>query len=191
MRKFSFASLLLMLCLPAAQAHPGHDGGMSLFQGFGHPLTGLDHLLAMVAAGLWAAQIGGRALWVIPVSFVLAMLGGGIAGMNGLALPFLEPGIALSVLLLGLAIAFAFRPPLCVPAILVAAFAIFHGMAHGSEMPATAFGFTFGLGFLLATALLHVAGIALGLALKKVSPAPLIPALGVGVALLGGYLLIG
>jgi len=190
MKKLSAASLLLFFLVPALQAHTGHDGGTGFAHGFEHPITGLDHLLAMVAVGLWAAQIGGRAMWIVPASFVTAMLLGGIAGMNGIALPFMEQGIALSVLLLGLVIAFAVRPPVYIPAMLVAAFAIFHGVAHGAEMPETASGFAFGIGFVIATALLHLAGIGLGIGLKKVSPAPLVRACGVLVALLGGYLLV-
>jgi len=193
MKKLSGAALLLLLFVPALQAHPGHDGGTGFAHGFEHPLAGLDHLLAMIAVGLWAAQMGGRALWIVPASFVGAMGIGGILGMNGVAIPFLEPGIAVSVLLLGLVIAFAVRPPVYVPALIVAAFALFHGVAHGAEMPANVSGVSFGLGFVLATALLHLAGLGLGLGigLQKSSPAPLVRALGVGVALLGGYLLIG
>lgn len=191
MKKLSGTALLLFLFVPALHAHTGHDGGTGFTHGFEHPITGLDHILAMIAVGLWAAQIGGRAIWIVPASFVTAMLFGGIAGMNGFALPYLEQGIAASVLLLGLVIAFAVRPPVYVPALIVAAFALFHGVAHGAEMPETASGLAFGLGFILATSLLHLIGIGLGVGLQKCSPAPLVRALGVGVALLGGYLLVG
>lgn len=191
MKKVSLASLFLLIGLSALQAHPSHDAGTGFFHGAEHPLTGLDHILAMIAVGLWAAQIGGRAIWIVPSCFVLAMLGGGIAGMNGFMLPYLEQGIALSVLLLGLVIAFAFKPPVYVPALLVASFALFHGVAHGAEMPETASGMAFGFGFVIATAFLHLVGIALGIGLKNVSSAPLVRGLGGVLAMLGGYLLIG
>jgi urease accessory protein len=158
--------LLLLLFSPAAQAHPGHEsvetyGGF--ITGFLHPLGGIDHLLAMVAVGLWAAQIGGRALWAVPASFLVAMLAGGLLGFGTTGFPLMEQGIAASVFVLGLLIALAIRPPLLVPVLLVAFFAVFHGAAHGAELPAGLGAGTYATGFLMATAFLHAAGLALGM----------------------------
>jgi urease accessory protein len=150
----------------AAWAHPGHDGHdvtWDFTSGFMHPLSGLDHLVAMVAIGLWAAQLGGRARWLVPVAFVSVMALGGILGRAGLTVPGAEQAIAASVLVLGLLIAMAARPPVAVGMALAGLFAIFHGFAHGAEMPATASGLDYGTGFVVATALLHAAGLGLGL----------------------------
>lgn len=161
--------LFLFLLVPSlAQAHPGgvgHTHGVT--NGLLHPLTGLDHICAMLAVGLWAAQRGGRAVWLVPLTFVSVMALGGLLGASGISLPFVEQAIAASVLILGLLIAASVRLPLVASALLVGAFAIFHGYAHGAEMPATAAGFGYGLGFLVATALLHGAGIAIGLTAKN------------------------
>ncbi len=159
--RLTAASLALVPTM--ASAHPGHDGG-SLAQGFLHPLGGLDHILAMVAVGLLAARIGGRALWLVPASFVAAMAAGGLIGMAGIALPFGEIGIALSVIVLGGVVALRLTMPVAVAMGLVAFFAIFHGHAHGIEMPESSTGLAYGTGFVAATALLHGIGVALGLA---------------------------
>ena len=148
----------------AASAHPGLPGHMHGFAyGFAHPFSGLDHLLAMVGVGLFAAHLGGRALWLVPLSFVSVMVLAAIAGMSGIVLPFAEIGIALSVVALGLALAFQITMPVSLGAALVAFFAIFHGYAHGAEVPATISGLSFGLGFVCATLLLHSIGVGLGL----------------------------
>ena len=148
----------------AAWAHPGIPGHAHSFAlGFAHPFSGFDHLLAMVAVGLFAARLGGRALWLVPLSFVSVMVLAAIAGMRGIALPFVEIGIALSVVALGLALAFQITVSVCLGAALVAFFAVFHGYAHGAEMPASMSGLSFGLGFVCATALLHAIGVGLGL----------------------------
>jgi urease accessory protein len=131
--------------------------------GFTHPLGGLDHLAAMVAVGLWATQMGRRAIWVVPLTFVVVMVLGGFLGTTNLAIPFVEQGIAYSVLALGVLIAATIRVPITVSAAIVGLFAIFHGYAHGAEMPATASGIAYGLGFAMATALIHLNGIGLGL----------------------------
>ena len=149
----------------AALAHPGHGGGFA--HGFGHPLGGLDHVLAMLAVGLYAALLGGRALWLVPASFVVMMAAGGVLGMAAIVLPYTEIAIALSVVALGLAIALRANLPVMAAMVLAGAFAIFHGQAHGAEMPANAAGLGYAAGFLLATALLHGAGIALGLATSR------------------------
>lgn len=153
---------LLTLAATAARAHTGIGDTAGFAHGFAHPLGGIDHILAMVAVGLFAAQIGGRALWLVPLSFVSVMSLGGIIGMAGVGLPFVEIGIGLSVVVLGLAVAFGVRLPTAAAMALVGLFAIFHGHAHGAEMPESASGLTYGIGFVLATTLLHVLGIGIG-----------------------------
>jgi urease accessory protein len=152
------------IALPTiASAHPGHDGTPGFIHGFLHPLGGLDHMIAMVAVGLFAARLGGRALWLVPASFVVTMAAAGVAGMAGFALPYVEAGIALSILVLGAAIALETTMPVAAAMGLVAFFAVFHGHAHGAEMPETMSGLAYGGGFVVATAALHALGIGLGL----------------------------
>jgi urease accessory protein len=162
---------VLVLALPIfAQAHPGHDGHdltWSFNTGFGHPLSGWDHLLAMVAVGVWAALLGGRARWLVPAAFVGTMMIGAVCGRLDLSLPGIEQGIAASLFVLGLLIALSVRLPAVLGMGLVAFFALFHGWAHGAEMPATSASFTYGAGFVLATALLHATGLGLGALLNK------------------------
>ena len=155
--------LLVLLVPSVASAHPqvGSIGGF--VSGFLHPLTGLDHIVAMVAVGLWGAYLGAPAMWLLPVIFPMVMAFGGALGILGVPLPGTEVGIALSGVLLGLAVAFAARPPLWVAGVLVGIFAIFHGHAHGTELPHAANALTYAVGFVLATGLLHLGGIALGL----------------------------
>ena len=129
-----FAAAALLLTPALAFAHPGH-GDNGLVAGISHPLGGIDHLLAMLAVGLWAAQQKGAARWALPCTFVGTMLIGGVLGFEGLALPALESGIAASVLALGLAVALAVRPPLFMAVGATALFALFHGVAHGLELP--------------------------------------------------------
>ena len=152
---------LAVLVPTAAHAHPGvHAAGFA--HGFVHPVTGLDHVLAMVLVGMLAWQLGGRALALLPAAFLGLMVAGGALGMTGASLPLAEVGIALSVVALGTAVALRFRAPLALAAAAVGLFATFHGYAHGAEMPETALGFAYGAGFVLGTALLHAAGIGLG-----------------------------
>jgi len=153
----------------AALAHPGLGDHADFAGGFAHPLTGADHLLAMVAVGLFAAQLGGRALVLVPATFVLTMVAAGALGMAGVGIPFVELGIALSVVVLGAAIAFRLTPPVAVAMALVGFFAIFHGHVHGTEMAGLGAGALYGVGFVLATALLHAVGIGLGLAVRGLS----------------------
>jgi urease accessory protein len=170
----------------AALAHPGHDGAGGLLHGFLHPVTGIDHVLAMIAVGVLAAQYGGRALWLIPLSFVTVMAIAGVIGMAGIVVPVAEVGIGLSVVVLGLAIAFQLRPPTFVAMAVVGFFALFHGYAHGAELPDGISGLSFALGFLLATALLHCTGIGLGLLMQRqASSRRLIQAGGGAMALVG------
>ncbi|MGB7831445.1 MAG: HupE/UreJ family protein, partial [Xanthobacteraceae bacterium] len=139
-------------------AHPGVGQAHDLMHGFVHPFTGLDHVIAMLAVGVFAAQLGGRALWLVPATFIAVMAAAGIAGMVGVTIPYVETGIALSVLGLGAVIAFAVRVPVAIAMAIVGVFAIFHGHAHGAEMPESASGILFGPGFVAATAILHAIG---------------------------------
>lgn len=168
MRSFSPYRALVAAAAGAptlAFAHPGMHEGHDLVHGFMHPLGGLDHVLAMVAVGVIAARIGGRALWALPASFVAAMAVAGICGMAGLGLPDPEAGIAWSVIVLGAVIARPVGWPTALLAGMVALFALFHGYSHGLAMADARSGAAFGLGFVSATVLLHLAGMGLGLAL--------------------------
>jgi len=155
--------LLLLLAAVPAHAHPQQGQAAGLLSGLAHPVSGLDHVLAMVAVGLWGAQLGAPAIWLLPVTFPMAMAFGGFLGLVGLHLPGVEVGIALSALLLGLMVASEARPPLVVAAALVGFFAIFHGHAHGTELPPGQSGLLYSVGFVTATGCLHVTGIAIGL----------------------------
>jgi urease accessory protein len=151
-----------------AQAHAGLDGGLGIHYGFVHPFTGVDHLLAMIAVGLWAMQLGGRALWQVPASFVAAMTAGAALGTGGMSLPFMEQGIVGSVFALGVLVAAGARLPLAAGTGLVATFALFHGFAHGMEMPPEASGIAFFMGLLAASAALHFGGIGLAVMVHRV-----------------------
>jgi urease accessory protein len=155
-----------LLAAPAAHAHPLIMHTAGFVAGIAHPFLGLDHLLAMLAVGVWAAQLGGRALWAVPLSFLTLMALGGLAGANGVPLPLVQPGIGASVLVLGLLIASAARLPTALGMILVGVFALCHGHAHGAEMPAAASPWLYGLGFVAATAVLHAVGLGVGVACR-------------------------
>ena len=168
MRKIVLAAAALLLVEPTlALAHPGvHADG--LVAGLAHPLTGLDHLAAMTAVGFWAASLGQKsARWIVPLSFVALMIVGAGLALAGLSLPAVEPMIALSVAALGLLVAFEIRLPAVFAAPLVGFLALFHGFAHGTEMPAMAEPVAYGVGFALATLSLHLAGLGLGLARSR------------------------
>jgi urease accessory protein len=156
-------ALVLAFIPSLAFAHVGVGDTDGITRGFMHPVSGVDHVLAMVAVGLLAAHLGGRALWLVPLSFVGMMAFGGVLGMAGAALPYVEVGIGLSVVGLGAALALAANPPVAVAMALVGLFAIFHGHVHGAEMPDTASGLAYALGFIFATLLLHATGIGAGL----------------------------
>lgn len=184
----------LALSPTLAFAHPGHGEAVGFAHGFLHPLSGLDHVLAMVAVGIFAANLGGRALWAVPASFVALMAAGGALGMSGVEVPFVEIGIAASVIVLGSVVALrATNWPLGAAMAMVGAFAIFHGYAHGAEMPANASGLNYAAGFLAATALLHAAGIGAGITIGRIGAgAPrFTQALGAVVAVAGVGLLTG
>lgn len=148
--------------VPAAFAHVGHAEAAGLLAGLAHPVSGLDHVLAMVAVGLWGAQLGMPALWLLPVAFPLIMAMGGMLGFLGVPLPGVEVGIAASAIVLGAAVAFELRAPLAVAALVVACFAVFHGYAHGSELPPGHDALLYSIGFVVATGCLHALGIAIG-----------------------------
>jgi urease accessory protein len=160
-RYIVLVSIALAGLTTAAEAHAGHVAG------FLHPFTGLDHVAAMVAVGLLAARIGGRALWAVPLAFVGMMVAGAAVAMTGAGLPFVETGVLLSVVVLAGAVVLARRVSLAMAVSLAVVFAVFHGFAHGSEIPAGAAGLSFGLGFVAATAILHAIGLALGLAFLR------------------------
>jgi urease accessory protein len=156
-------AFVLAVVPTAAFAHVGLGDAGGLAQGFVHPLSGIDHVLTMLAVGLFAAHLGGRALWLVPLTFVSVMALAGLLGMAGVAIPFVEIGIGVSVVALGLMIAFPLNLPTVAAMALVGLFAIFHGHSHGAEMPESVSGLVYGIGFLSATALLHALGIGLGL----------------------------
>jgi urease accessory protein len=158
------AVLLLLPATAGAHTETGVVGGF--VSGFKHPLTGLDHIVAMVAVGLWGAFLGPPAMWALPVVFPVVMALGGALGVLGVPLPAVETGIALSGIVLGLMVAFKARPPLWIAGIIVGFFAIFHGHAHGTELPASANALTYSVGFVIATGLLHLSGIAFGLLVR-------------------------
>ena len=160
----------LTLVPTAALAHPGIGEMHGFVHGFTHPLGGLDHILAMVTVGIFAWQLGGRALWLVPATFVLAMAIGGALAMTGVPVPMVETGIAASVIVLGAIVALGIKAPLAIAMGLVGLFAIFHGHAHGSEMPLTATG-VYAAGLMLATTLLHMTGIAIGAAIGRIGDA--------------------
>lgn len=180
---------LLMLASNFAEAHVGIAAASGWAQGVLHPLLGLDHLCAMLAVGVWASQLGRRAVWGLPLIFVSVMALGGWLGMAALPLPFVEGGIALSLLVLGVLISRAQRMSLWLSAFLVGGFAVFHGYAHGAEMPSDASGLSYALGFILTTALLHIAGVLLAQTLVKYGRPQEVRGLGVLVALMGAALL--
>lgn len=161
---------LLATTVPAL-AHVGtgaHDG---FAHGFMHPFNGLDHLLAMIGVGLFAAQLGSRALWLVPSAFVSMMVAGGVLGFNGMEVPFVELGIVASVVAIGVLLAFNVQLPLAIAMALTGVFAVFHGYAHGAELPPGNDAVAYVGGFVLATALLHVFGVGIGLAFHKLPSA--------------------
>lgn len=184
--------LLLTLCwIAPVSAHEIHSGG-GFMSGFNHPVLGFDHLLAMLSVGMLSTQLGGRAIWTVPLAFVTFMLVGGILGLYAIAVPFVEIGIALSVLLLGLAIAFDRQIPLLFAMAFVGVFAIFHGHAHGAEMPALASPVLYALGFLFGTAVIHLGGVMIGLGMQRMTgQRNLMRVTGAAIAAMGGYLLAG
>ncbi len=198
MDRAAVPALVLRVALPvvlAVVASPlglsAHEGGAAegLLNGLMHPVSGVDHVLAMVAVGLWGAQLGQPAVWVLPVVFPVVMALGGMLGLMGVPLPGVDVGIALSALVLGLMVMGEVKPSLMVTAIVVGFFAIFHGHAHGGELPEGASGVTYSLGFVIATGLLHAVGIAFGLVHRWPAGGTAIRVAGAVVAAAGALLM--
>lgn len=187
---FLLLTVLLFASTPA-WAHEG--GGLSggFLSGFQHPLFGPDHVVAMVAVGLWGAFLGAPAIWVLPIVFPLVMAFGGVLGVLGVPLPAVETGIGASAVVLGLVVAFAARPPLWIAAVIVGTFAIFHGHAHGAELPESANAISYSLGFVMATGMLHLLGIAFGLLVRWPAGKIAVRAAGGAIALAGVAFLTG
>ncbi len=181
--------ILALVCVSPEFAFAHIEGGaLGGFQsGFTHPIIGIDHLLAMLAVGIWGAQIGGRNVWTLPVTFPLIMAAGGIFGMSGFALPHVELGIALSVLVLGLAICFAWQAPEWAALSLIAVFAIFHGFAHGTELPGAIDPASYSIGFVVATGAIHIVGIGIGFLFGRLWSGYLSRTLGGMIAATGVY----
>ena len=179
---------ILILATPAF-AHVGDGLTGGFLGGFAHPLFGPDHVVAMVAVGLWGAFLGAPAIWLLPVVFPLVMALGGALGILGVPIPGIELGIAVSAIVLGLMVALAARPPLWIAAVLVGAFAIFHGHAHGAELPPGADAVAYSVGFVVATGLLHLCGIAFGLLARWPAGRIAVRAAGGAIALAGAVFL--
>jgi len=179
-----------LLITTTVQAHPLVTHEASWFSGFIHPFLGIDHLLAMLAVGLWAAQQGGSRLWQLPVAFLSMMIFGAMLGQAGLSLPLVEAGIASSLLLLGLMLTFATRLSVMPSMLMVGLFAVFHGHSHGTEMPQTLALIDYALGFIFATSILHGLGIASGLLIRGVQSEKLLRIGGIAIGLTGAWLWI-
>jgi len=174
----------------SALAHVGDHSHMSFTEGMLHPFSGLDHVLAMVAVGLWASQLGGRALWLLPLTFPAVMAVGAALGLSGVTLPWVEIGIAGSVMVLGAVVALALRPSLAISIPLIGAFALLHGYSHGIELPAAASALSYGAGFIVATLVLHAIGIATGLIAGRLPVCFAARTAGGAIAALGVALLV-
>ena len=185
------ALLVTGLGVTRAFAHIPVDMGSGIVDGFLHPLTGFDHFLAMVSVGIWGAELGMPAIWVLPITFPLIMALGGAVGVIGIPLPAGELLIALSVVVLGTLVAMAARPPIWVALAIVSVFAVAHGHAHGAELPRAADALAFTVGFVLATGLLHLVGIAIGLLSRWSMGVIAIRSSGCAVAAAGCYFVYG
>ncbi|MCR4376685.1 MAG: HupE/UreJ family protein [Rhodospirillales bacterium] len=188
------SAMFMLAAVSGAEAHVGVGVVSGTVAGFTHPVAGLDHVLAMIAVGVLAAQQGGRALWSIPLAFVAMMLVGGVLGVAGIAVPFVEQGIMGSIIVMGVVVALGRAMPMPLAMAMVGLFAVFHGHAHGTEMPVDASGALYGLGFAIATAMLHVSGIAAAVSAQKFARqvAPVLVRIGGGIiATLGMAMLAG
>jgi len=184
------AAIAALLWPLAARAHETHGGASGFAGGFLHPVSGLDHVVAMVAVGLWGAQLGPPLLWLLPVAFPMMMAVGGFLGLIGVPLPLVEVAIAASAIVLGTLVAARARPPVVVCVLVVAAFALFHGHAHGAELPPNSDALTYSLGFVVATGLLHGVGILLGAMHQWPAGARVVRAMGLAVAAAGVWFLV-
>ena len=183
------ALLGLALAPAVALAHEETGQAAGFLSGISHPVSGLDHVLAMIAVGLWGAVLGPPAIWVLPVAFPLVMAVGGLMGLLGVPVPGVEIGIAVSAIVLGVMVLAEVRPAIWIAAAIVAFFAIFHGHAHGRELPAGTSALLYSLGFVVATGLLHAVGIVLGVAHRWSAGRQAVRVAGGGVALAGIFFL--
>ena len=181
----------LVLVTSYATAHTGEGINNGFQSGFWHPIMGWDHVVAMVAVGLWGAFLGAPAIWLLPVVFPLVMAFGGAMGMMGIPLPAVEVGIALSGIVLGLLVLFAVKAPLWVAAVLVGVFAIFHGHAHGTELPNAFSPYGYAAGFVIATGLMHIIGIGIGFLTRSSFGTYVVRATGAVIAAVGAAFLLG
>lgn len=189
--RLALCTVCAFVAAAPALAHEGAGMAGGFLSGFLHPLLGPDHVAAMVAVGLWGAFLGAPAIWMLPIVFPLVMALGGALGVLGVPLPAVETGIAASAVILGLMVVLAARPPVWVAAVAVGLFAIFHGHAHGTELPAAANAITYSVGFVIATGLLHLCGIAFGLLLRWPTGKVAVRAGGAVIALAGVGFLTG
>ncbi|MBO6835191.1 MAG: HupE/UreJ family protein [Alphaproteobacteria bacterium] len=185
------AAFLVLISATAATAHEGAGHGGGFISGLTHPIFGLDHVIAMVAVGLWGVFLGRPALFILPIVFPLIMAFGGAMGVLGIPVPAVEAGIAASAVVLGLLIAFAVKAPLPLAAAIVGVFAIFHGHAHGTELPESASAATYSIGFVLSTGMLHLVGIGLGEVMRGSIGRIAARGLGGIIALMGAAFLTG
>lgn len=189
--KFLIAAFATILTPAAASAHTGVGDASGMAHGFLHPIGGMDHVLAMISVGFFAYMLGGRALLLVPAAFVAMMAAGGALGMAGAPVPFVELGIGLSIMVIGMAAALGRRMPTASAMALVGIFAVFHGAAHGAEMPQDSSGLAYAAGFMLATALLHGAGIAACFAAARLSGGLPAARIGGGAVALAGAAMLG
>lgn len=191
MRKIALATIGILPFFPSiSYAHEGSGGGF--VAGLTHPVLGFDHLLAMLSVGILSAQMGGQAIWKVPFTFVLVMLGGGILGINGVPIFSVELGIALSVLALGVAIALEKKLSSLLAMVFVGFFAVFHGHAHGTEMPSLSKPLFYAGGFVVGTAGIHIAGVLVGIIAERLKDgAQLLRYAGAGIAGIGFHLIVG
>jgi len=190
--KLSIAALVAFAATAlnsAALAHVGDHSQMGFIEGLAHPFTGLDHMLAMVAVGLWASQLGRPAIWLLPLTFPAVLAIGAVFGIGGVELPWIEIAIAGSVMVLGAAVALALRPSLVMSAGVIALFALLHGYSHGVELPANVSVLTFGVGFVTSTLALHAIGIAVGLFANRAPMRYVARTAGAAIAVVGVFLL--
>lgn len=189
---YTFSITVFLLGISnVAFAHESTGIAGGFISGFLHPVLGWDHVVAMVAVGLWGAFLGSPAIWLLPVVFPLVMAFGGAIGVLGIPIPAVEAGIASSAIVLGAMVAFTIRPPIWVAAMIVGAFAIFHGHAHGTELPNAANPIAYSIGFVLSTGLLHLSGIAFGLLVRWPAGKVAVQAGGGAISLMGVGFLTG
>jgi urease accessory protein len=194
MTPFSRSTVLTVLFILAASqvaAHTGEGINTGFASGFWHPIYGWDHVVAMVAVGLWGAFLGAPAIWILPIVFPLVMALGGALGVAGVPIPMIEAGIALSGVVLGLLIAFAVKAPIWVAAVIVGLFAIFHGHAHGTELPEAFSPYGYAVGFVVGTGLLHMVGIGFGVLTRSEAGRIAVRGAGGVIALVGAAFLFG